>query len=317
MVFLEIEGIAPKKAKSILTPTKGSLKSFTHSLNPYSGCLYDCSYCYVPKGFELTIGKWAKNNWGKWVEPKINAPLLLKKQLRQMKEKLSFIKIYIGSVTDPYQTIEKKYQITKSLLKVFLDYPVSLVTVQTRSPLIIRDIELLNMLNKKLKGNLTVNMTIGSNDELVRKRYESKSASYHSRRLVLKKLTDSGIKTNVSISPVLPCDPVVFAKQIAEITNKVSFEPIIVDSRGERYSKGPYIGALTREKFYEVLPKEERKYFTMQFYNRVVEIFEEEMGKDRIVDRQVVKNLTKKESSPIISKNKCKTVSLTKFMVSS
>jgi DNA repair photolyase len=317
MVFLELEGINPKKAKSILTPTKGSLKDFSHSLNPYSGCLYDCSYCYVPKGFELTIGTWAKDNWGKWVEPKLNASFLLKKQLRQMKEKLSHIKIYIGSVTDPYQPIEKKYQITRSLLKVFLDYPVSLVTIQTRSPLIIRDIELLKIINRKLKGNLTVNMTIGSNDELIRKRYETKSASYYSRRLVLKKLTDSGIKTNVSISPVLPCDPEIFANQIANITNKVSFEPIIVDTRGENYSKGAYIGALTRGKFYEILPSEERKYFTMKFYNRVVETFEKKMGKDRLVDRQVIKNLTKKERSPTMSKNKLKTATLTKFMASS
>jgi DNA repair photolyase len=316
MVFLEIEGINPKKAKSILTPTKGSLKDFTHSLNPYSGCLYDCSYCYVPKGFELTIGTWGKDNWGKWVEPKINSSFLLKKQLKQMKEKLSSIKIYIGSVTDPYQPIEKKYQVTKSLLKVFLDYPISLLTIQTRSPLIIRDIELLKILNRKLKGNLTVNMTIGSNNESVRKRYESKSASYYSRRLVLKKLTDSGIKTNASISPVLPCDPLIFANQIADITNRVSFEPIIVDSRSKTYSKGSYIGALTRERFYEILPTEEKKYFTLEFYTKVVDAFKLRMGKNRIIDRQVINNLSKKKKEEPESRNKFKSVSLTKFMPS-
>ena len=131
MIFQEVEGITPKYSKSILTETKGTLESFTHSLNPYSGCLFDCSYCYVPKGFKLAMGEWAKEHWGEWVEPKLNATQLLKKQLQNLKSRLNIISIFMGSVTDPYQPIEKKFQITRGILKVIQNFSDVSLVIQT------------------------------------------------------------------------------------------------------------------------------------------------------------------------------------------
>lgn len=313
MNFIELEGINPKKVKTILTPTKGSLKAYSHSINPYSGCLLDCSYCYVPNGFHLTFGDWAKENWGKWVHPKLNASFLLKNELHRKKERLSKITVFLGSVTDPYQPIEKKYKITKSVLEVFLQYPIHYLTIQTRSPLIIRDLNLLKQLHRRLQGRLNVNMTITSNIESIRKKFEPNSASYYSRKLVLKKLTGEGLNTTATVSPVLPCNPQTFANQITDVTKKVSFEPIIIEPNLNEEKMRTYIGALTRENFYKILPKEMEKYFTKKFYEKVVETFIQTLGKERVIDRASLKNEISHKKSHMQNRKRLESKQLAQF----
>ena len=295
MIFQEIEGISPKYSKSILTETKGSLEEFTHSLNPYSGCLFDCSYCYVPKGFKLAMGEWAKEHWGKWVEPKLNAPLLLKRQLQSLKSRYSNFSIFMGSVTDPYQPVEKKYKITREILKVLQNFPIVSLVIQTRSPLIIRDINLIKKLNTNLKGKLFVNMSITSNDESVRKIYEPKTASYHSRMLVLQKLTEADIQTRATITPLLPCNPEKFASQISKVTKTISIGPIKDDSTIKVPSVNNYIGASTRDRFYQVLPSKDKLFFSSEFYTSTVKIFKEILGEKNVFDWENIDAKRKEE----------------------
>lgn len=283
-------GICSIESKSILTPTRGFLSKFTHTINPYSGCIYGCSYCYVPKGFELAYGTWGKENWGQWVYPKKNAAFLLRASLRKLARQhaLKSTYVYFGSVTDCYQPIEKIYRITRSLLQIFLDFPVGYINIQTRSPLVIQDIPLLKKLSDKMHGCLSVCITLTTNREEVRKRFEPKSASLKARRYTLEKLKSNNLDTQASISPLLPCDPEDFAKQVNPLVTRAVFDNIILDESckrsiltGNRFSQS-FIGACTRDNFFDLVQNDEwNTYFTKDFYYKVINIFKQELGNDR------------------------------------
>lgn len=101
-----------------------SVESYT--LNPYSGCGMGCAYCYVMKfPFAYEYPK----AWGEWVQPKMNAPFLLGKA----RAKVWGRKVFLGSATDPYQYIERKYRLTRRCLKVLVECHLKRLTVHTLS----------------------------------------------------------------------------------------------------------------------------------------------------------------------------------------
>lgn len=145
--------ITSKEAKSLLTPQlTGFLAAgpypFTHALSAYIGCGFgqtSCGkYCYAQY-----LPQWVfKENavaWGKAVQVKVNAAELLEKTLAKMKPEIRrTLRIFMSTTTDPYQPIERKYELTRQCLKVFARYPdLDLLVVQTRSPLAERDLPLL------------------------------------------------------------------------------------------------------------------------------------------------------------------------------
>src|SRR3712207_3811409 len=123
------------EARSILTETRGFTSAevpgtgFHYSLNPYRGCAFNCSYCYAPA---FVFDDDARTNWGRWVTVKSNAERLLRTAGR--KGKLRNKNIYVSTVTDPYEPIERKLELTRACLQVVLEFPPRLLTVQTRSP---------------------------------------------------------------------------------------------------------------------------------------------------------------------------------------
>src|SRR5579871_6238473 len=94
--------IAFSRAKSILTEPSGFIDAFDYTLNPYSGCTFGCNYCYAAN-FASTDK--LKEDWGKWVKVKENALELL---IKWRKKPLDGKTIYMSSVTDPYQPIERR-----------------------------------------------------------------------------------------------------------------------------------------------------------------------------------------------------------------
>ena len=175
--------------KSILS-TSG-IPGIDYALNPYVGCEHGCVYCYA-----IFMKRFTGHNepWGDFVDVKVNAQEILRKQLIKIKPG----KISIGTVTDGYQPLEEKYKITRSCLKEFMayQYPISILT---KSSLILRDLDLL----KKLKM-VDVGITITTLDEEVRKVLEPKSSSSMERLEALKKLAQEGIDTWAFFGPVLP-----------------------------------------------------------------------------------------------------------------
>lgn len=192
------------QASSILTESKGFLDGYDYSLNPYSGCSFGCNYCYAAF-FATTQDQ--KENWGYWVKVKENALQLLKKF---RKKKLSDKTIYLSSVTDPYQPIEKTIQLTRSILQELLDYHQIKLVIQTRSPLVANDIDILKQFD-----HVQINVTITTDSEEVRKVYEPLCPSNKVRLKAATKINEAGLNTCITMTPLLPiADAEAFAKSL-------------------------------------------------------------------------------------------------------
>lgn len=194
------------EAAGILTPTKGRLADYHYSLNPYRGCGFGCSYCYAAFFVPDDV---RKDAWGEWVEVKTNAVRLLERA-----RNLGDSRIYMSSVTDPYQPLEATVGLSRAILEHLADRKDQpRVVVQTRGPLVTRDIDVLRRFR-----HLRVNMSITTDSEEVRKRFEPQCASIERRFAAVEELRDAGIQTGVCVSPMLPIeDPVGFARRLREL----------------------------------------------------------------------------------------------------
>ncbi len=224
-------------ARTILSATGGFLDSFDYSLNPYSGCRFACSYCYAAA---WVYDRELRQNWGRWARVKRNAAALLEKAGRQ--GKLNGKRIYMSSVTDPYQPQEAKSGVTRACLEVMLRFPPALLVLQTRSPLVARDIDLL----QRLGGRVLVAMTIGTDDEAVRRIVEPSCAPIGARLAAIRQVRRAGIRTQASVAPLLPCHPEKLAHLLAGSVDRVVVSTFH-DDGGAGSKTGPAAYALYRE----------------------------------------------------------------------
>lgn len=171
--------------------TKSNLPDADYVINPYVGCSHSCIYCYA-----RFMKRFSRHDeeWGRFVDVKINAPDLIRIKPKDFQDK----HIFISSVTDPYLPQEKKYQITRKILEKLVEAQPR-VDIQTKSDLILRDIDVL----KKLK-HCRVGITITTLDDTTRKEVEPFTASVQNRIKALKVLKENGIKTYVFIGPIFP-----------------------------------------------------------------------------------------------------------------
>ncbi|MBM4136400.1 MAG: radical SAM protein, partial [Nitrospira sp.] len=143
--------------KSVLT--KSGIPGADYCINPYIGCFHGCRYCYA------TFMKKYTNHeepWGSFVDAKINAPEILR---RQMKRAVNGT-VIISSVTDAYQPVDGKYKLTRRCLEELLPYQFP-VEILTKSPLVLRDMDII----KKFR-DIEVGITITTDDERIRKIFE-------------------------------------------------------------------------------------------------------------------------------------------------
>lgn len=178
-------------AKTILTKT--AISGFDYCINPYVGCGHGCRYCYASfmKRFTGHL-----EPWGEFIDAKLNAPHLLRKQLKRAKQGV----VALSTVTDPYQPIEKRYQLTRKCLEALLEaqFPVN---VLTRSPLCLRDIDLFKHFRK-----IEMGLSITTHDEGIKKIFEPNSPSIAARVKALETLRREKIPTYVFIGPILPLE---------------------------------------------------------------------------------------------------------------
>lgn len=196
------------RCASILS--KSNLPDCDYVINPYVGCLHNCSYCYA-RFMKKYSGH--DEDWGTFLDAKINAPEVLERELSKNSKRGS---IFISSVTDPYQQLEKEYKLTRKVLEVLskYDYPVSILT---KSKLVLRDLDLL----KKIK-NSEVGFSICVSDDAIRAKMEPGTSSVAERVDALQMLHNSGIKTYAFIGPIIPY--VTKLEEVFELINgKVDF----------------------------------------------------------------------------------------------
>lgn len=186
------------QAKSILT--KSGLPGSDWVINPYNGCLFGCLYCYAAQ-----IARWKhpSEEWGTYLDVKINAPKLLEGELKKREKRLKtkdFGSVFFSSVTDPYVGLEAKYQLTRKCLEVLSKFGYKgSIAIQTKSPLITRDIEVLKRLH-----NVAVGFTVTTLDDKVSRFLEVKAPPVSSRIRALKELNNAGIETYAFVGPLLP-----------------------------------------------------------------------------------------------------------------
>lgn len=168
--------------------SQSGLPGLDYALNPYRGCTHACVYCYAPFVLRET------REWGRFVDVKQNIPRILEGELRKKKKGV----VGIGTVTDAYQPIEKKTEITRRCLEVLLryDFPVS---IQTKSSLVLRDLDLIKKFSTKDAG-----ITLTTFDDALRRTYEPGSSSVEERLSTLARLHSEGIETWAFLGPIMP-----------------------------------------------------------------------------------------------------------------
>lgn len=201
-----------KYPKTLLNKGTGYLSGYSHSLNPYTGCSFGCSYCYVR---QMPVSMFRKEEWGTWVDIKQEAPSLLRKELQKAKAKGS-VTIFMSSSTDPYQPIEYKENVTRSLLAVMAEDPPDFLFVQTRSPLVERDIDLLRLFKEKVR----VSMTVETDRDDIRRHFTPDAPPIQARLQTLKRLAEAGVPTQATIAPVLPSSEA-FPELLRPLVNRV------------------------------------------------------------------------------------------------
>jgi DNA repair photolyase len=228
-----------------LNPTGGFLKGFSYSLNPYVGCAFGdsggCPFCYVRALPIAMKGEGAP--WGSWVIAKVNLAQRLRAELLAMRKsgRLECATIFMSSATDPYQGFERKLRITRGALEAFVENPVRRVLLQTRSPMVERDVDLL----KQLGARVMVSITLETDDDSVRRAITPTSPSVARRLKTARLMRREGIPVQLAISPMLPNDAERFSMLADDAADRVIIDSYFAgDGSGGRRSRALGIGEL-------------------------------------------------------------------------
>jgi DNA repair photolyase len=196
-------------------------KVFNYAINPYIGCQHGCIYCYA-----RFMKRFTRHNepWGEFIDVKINAPDLLKHEI----DKMSPGRVWVSGVCDPYQPLETAYELTRKCLEILVQYGWP-ITVQTKSPLVLRDLKLLQQGN-----DIEVGLSVTTGDERVRQLFEPHAPPIKERIRALEELHLAGIRTYAMIAPMLPG-----AEELAaQLSGKVDY--VLVDRMNYHYGDWVY-----------------------------------------------------------------------------
>jgi DNA repair photolyase len=223
------------------------------SLNPYVGCEFGCTYCYarethkwrIERAEGPTIGQDDRGRlspadaFERQILVKTSAAAVLKRTL--FPARLAGSTLVIGTATDPYQPAERQFRLTRQILEALLSWKGLALGIITKSPLIIRDIDLLVQL--KERHELSVNISIASADAALLRRIEARSPAPHARLRALSRLTENGIHAGLLIAPVLP--------GITDSRDSLAALMAAGKAAGARYAVGSALrlGPATRSRF--------------------------------------------------------------------
>jgi DNA repair photolyase len=251
-------------SREILTRATGFMDAYDFTLNPYSGCSFGCTYCYAAF-FSRDIEK--QNTWGNWVTVKENAAALLKKR------KPGFLdgkRIYMSSVTDPYQPVEREVELTRQILKLMADHHKPKLVVQTRSPTVVRDVDLYRQIEEN-GGRVQINMTVTTDDEGIRRTFEPSCPSNPVRLKAIGEVQAAGLDTCITMTPVLLVND---SHQFTESLIDTGVQNFI--AQPFHFSRGRFLAG-TRDKAFALMAEKlgcSLKEFPHQYLERYQEFFQ-------------------------------------------
>jgi len=232
------------QSRRILTKQKGGFLTegaypFTHSMSAAVGCgfghLYCGAYCYAQKFPNWLYNRAQGEAWGDAVILKENAPELLAEELARAINRPA-MRIFMSSVTDPYQPIERKVRLTRRLLQVFAQFPdLDLLVIQTRSPSVQDDLALIATIPYAY-----LSMTLETDRADLP--YGPNAAHVRGRLKAVRAAADAGIPTQITVSPTLP-----YTENFAQVLANSGAKRFVVDtfiagdgSKGHRTAESPF-----------------------------------------------------------------------------
>ncbi|BCS93190.1 MAG: radical SAM protein [Metallosphaera javensis (ex Sakai et al. 2022)] len=177
------------QVKSALS--RSGLRELDYSLNPYLGCRFSCTYCYARYFSPREVGE----RWGEVILVKRNLLDVLKREVKVKKKGV----VGVSTITDPYQPVENEFRLTRESVKLLLENRFR-VSIQTKSPLVLRDLDLLI----KYKDRVDVGMTITTMNPEKARELEPLAPLPQARVETLKRLKESGIEVWMFLGPVIP-----------------------------------------------------------------------------------------------------------------
>ena len=239
------------ECKSFLHHFEKKFLPFSYGANPYRGCEHSCIYCFARYTHEY-LGYNSGTEFENKILVKVNAASVLEKELLSPKWKGEVVNL--GSVCDPYQPAEKRYEITRQVLEVFAKYR-NPVFIGTKSNLILRDIDLLSRMAKCM--TLIVNFTITTLDDNIRGKIEPRAASTGERLGAVKQLSDAGITVGILFMPIFPylTDDIEKINGVVKAVIDCGAKDIIPGVLNLRASCRNRILSFITEEFPDLLPK--------------------------------------------------------------
>jgi DNA repair photolyase len=190
--------VRPERARTIITTNQSPDIPFEQSINPYRGCEHGCPYCFA-RPSHAYMDRSPGLDFETHLFYKVDAAQLLRAELG----KRSYVckPITVGANTDPYQPLEKRLKVTRSILEVLRDtrHP---VTIITKGSLITRDLDLLGELARDDLVNVFVTVTTLDND--TKRLLEPRAAAPAARLKIIRQLTECGVRVGVLVAPVIP-----------------------------------------------------------------------------------------------------------------
>jgi len=184
--------------RSVLTRCKSPRMPFEWMINPYRGCEFACKYCYARYTHEFMELR-DSLDFERKIYVKQHTSRVLRRELKKVK---AGEQIAIGTATDPYQPAERKFGVTRSIMEEIAQHEGLEIGLVTKSTLVLRDLELLQVISRK--SRLTICVTITTMNTELARALEPRAPRPDLRMLAVQRLNAAGVRTGVNIAPILP-----------------------------------------------------------------------------------------------------------------
>jgi DNA repair photolyase len=186
------------RARSAINHVPGGRYGFNYTINPYRGCTHACVFCFARRThtyLDMNAGR----DFEREIVVKVNVPELVRAELAQPSWGRDLVAL--GTNTDPYQWVESRYRMMPEIISA-LEAAETPISVLTKSPLVMRDVELYERMSKRLP--VSVNLSVPTLDEKVWRATEPHTPSPEARLEAVAELRRRGIDSGVLIAPLMP-----------------------------------------------------------------------------------------------------------------